>query len=218
MADKLKKLEQGMSDAARSMAGAQNPAGNKLREALGEAQQNELEMHMRQNAQFIRQGYGSSAWVRENSVSLGLNNLRDQLQQAQAANQQSGKPGQGPGGDNGDLEKALARLEAMRSRMQQLAQSQQGKKVKVASPGKARAKDANRIRLQRGNQDGNWAATRAASWPTTRTGTAGTEWATGPERPTGPERATGQWRTAGARRSVRREYFRLCTHSAAVDR
>ena len=77
-----------MSDAARSMAGAQNPVGNKLREALGEAQQNELEMHMRQNAQFIRQGYGSSAWVRENSVSLGLNNLRDQLQQAQAANQQ----------------------------------------------------------------------------------------------------------------------------------
>ena len=59
MADKLKKLEQGMSDTARSMAGAQNPAGNKLREALGEAQQNELEMHMRQNAQFIRQGYGS---------------------------------------------------------------------------------------------------------------------------------------------------------------
>ncbi len=48
----------------------------------------------------IRQGYGSQAWVRENSVSQGLNNLRDQLQQAQAANQQAGKPGQGPGGNN----------------------------------------------------------------------------------------------------------------------
>ncbi len=35
MADKLKKLEQGISDAARSMAGAQNPVGNKLRDALG---------------------------------------------------------------------------------------------------------------------------------------------------------------------------------------
>ncbi len=94
MADQLKKLEQGISDTARSMAGAQNPVGNKLREALGEAQQNELEMHMRQNAQFIRQGYGSQAWLRENNVNLGLNNLRDQLQQAQAANQQqNGKPG-----------------------------------------------------------------------------------------------------------------------------
>jgi hypothetical protein len=155
MADKLKKLEQGMSDAARSMAGAQNPAGNKLREALGEAQQNELEMHMRQNAQFIRQGYGSSAWVRENSVSLGLNNLRDQLQQAQAANQQSGKPGQGPGGDNGDLEKAVARLEAMRNRMQQLAQSQQGKQGKGGQPGQGQGQGRQSNPLQRGNQEGN---------------------------------------------------------------
>jgi hypothetical protein len=152
MADKLKKLEQGMSDTARSMAGAQNPAGNKLREALGEAQQNELEMHMRQNAQFIRQGYGSSAWVRENSVTQGLNNLRDQLQQAQAANQQSGKPGQGAGGDNGDLEKALARVEAMRSRMQQLAESQQGK---GRQPGQGQGQGRQSNPLQRGNQDGN---------------------------------------------------------------
>jgi hypothetical protein len=134
------------------MAGAQNPVGSKLRDALGEAQQNELEMHMRQNAQFIRQGYGSSAWVRENSVTQGLNNLRDQLQQAQAANQQSGKPGQGAGGDNGDLEKALARVEAMRSRMQQLAESQQGK---GRQPGQGQGQGRQSNPLQRGNQDGN---------------------------------------------------------------
>jgi hypothetical protein len=146
MADKLKKLEQGMTDAARSLAGAQNPVGNKLRDALGEAQQSELEMHMRQNAQWIRQGYGSTAWVRENGITLGLNNLRDQLQQAQAAMQQSGKPGQGPGGDSGDLEKALARVQAMRDRMQQLAQNQ-GK----GQPGQGRQSNP----LQRGNQSGN---------------------------------------------------------------
>jgi hypothetical protein len=146
MADKLKKLEQGMAETARSLAGAQNPVGNKLREALGEAQQNELEMHMRQSAQWIRQGYGSTAWVRENNVTLGLNNLRDQLQQAQAAMQQSGKPGQGPGGDNSDLEKALARVQAMRDRMQQLAQNQ-GK----GQSGQGRQSNP----LQRGNQNGN---------------------------------------------------------------
>jgi hypothetical protein len=147
MADKLKKLEAGMSDTARSLSGARNPVGDKLREALGEAQQNELEMHMRQNAQWIRQGYGSQAWLRENNITLGLNNLRDQLQQAQAALQQSGKPGQGPGGDSGDLEKALARVEAMRDRMQQLAQSQQGK----GRPGQGRQSNP----LQRGDQGGN---------------------------------------------------------------
>ena len=150
MADKLKKLEQGIADTARSMAGAQNPVGNKLREALGEAQQNELEMHMRQSAQWIRQGYGSSAWVRENNVTLGLNNLRDQLQQAQAANQQSGKPGQqGPGGDSSDLEKALARVQGMRDRMQQLAQAQEGKGKQPGGQGRQSGA------LQRGNQNGN---------------------------------------------------------------
>jgi hypothetical protein len=153
MADQLKKLEQGISETARSMAGAQNPAGNKLREALGDAQQNELEMHLRQDAQFIRQGYGSSAWVRENSVSQGLNNLRDQLQQAQAANQQAGKPG-GAGGDDADLEKALARVEAMRSRMQQLAEGQQGKgRQPGQQEGQGQGRQSNP--LQRGNQNGN---------------------------------------------------------------
>jgi hypothetical protein len=154
MADKLKKLEQGMSDTARSLAGAQNPVTNKLREALGEAQQDELEMHMRQSAQWIRQGYGSQAWLRENNVTLGLNNLRDRLQQAQAAMQQSGKPGQGPGGDSSDLEKALARVQAMRDRMQQLAQSQPGKGRPgegQGQPGQSRQSNP----LQRGNQNGN---------------------------------------------------------------
>jgi hypothetical protein len=150
MADKLKKLEGGISDTARSLAGAQNPVGNKLREALGEAQQNDLEMHMRQSAQWIRQGYGSTAWVRENNVTLGLNTLRDQLQQAQAAMQQSGKPGQGPGGDSSDLEKALARVQAMRDRMQQLAQNQ-GK----GRPGQGQGQGRQSNPLQRGNQDGN---------------------------------------------------------------
>jgi hypothetical protein len=155
MADQLKKLQQGISETARSMAGAQNPVGSKLREALGEAQQNELEMHMRQNAQYIRQGYGSSAWVRENNVAMGLNNLRDQLQQAQAANAaQSGKPGQGPGGDNKDLENALARVEAARARLQQLAQGQEkGQQGNGREPGQGRQSNP----LQRGNQNGNGA-------------------------------------------------------------
>jgi hypothetical protein len=151
MADQLKKLEQGIQDTARSMAGAQNPVGNKLREALGQAQQNELEMHMRQNSQYIRQGYGSQAWLRENNVAMGLNTLRDQLQQAQAANQQqAGKPGQAPGGDNSDLENALARLEAMRSRMQQLAERQQGK-------GREAGQGRESNPLRRGDQNGNGA-------------------------------------------------------------
>jgi hypothetical protein len=121
MADQLKQLEKQMGDTAQSLAGAKNPVSTKLREALSEAQQNELELHMRKGAEWIRQGQGMYTWVRESTVTMGLDHLRDQLQQAQAGLQQQGQPGKGPG-DKGDIEKALAQLEGMRNRMQQLTE------------------------------------------------------------------------------------------------
>ncbi|HLG96085.1 MAG TPA: hypothetical protein VKX49_07215 [Bryobacteraceae bacterium] len=120
MADQLKQIEKQMSDTAHSLAGAQNPVGNKLRDALSEAQQTELEMNMRRNAQWIGQGYGPQVWVRESTVTAGVNQLRDKLQEAQSALAQNGQPGKQPGvGDKGDLEKALAQVEAARSRLEQ---------------------------------------------------------------------------------------------------
>jgi hypothetical protein len=123
MADQLKQLEKQMGDTAQSLAGAKNPVSTKLREALSEAQQSELELHMRKGAEWIRQGQGMYTWVRESTVTMGLDRLRDQLQQAQAGLQQQGQPGKGPG-DKGDIEKALAQLEGMRNRMQQLTEGQ----------------------------------------------------------------------------------------------
>jgi hypothetical protein len=119
MADQLKELEKQMGDTARSLAGAQNPASTKLREALSEAQQNELELRMRKGAEWIRQGQGMYTWMRESTVTMGLDRLRDQLQQAQAA---LGQPGGKGAGDKADVEKTLAQLENMRNKMQQLAQ------------------------------------------------------------------------------------------------
>jgi hypothetical protein len=129
MADQLKKLEKQMGEAARSLAGAQNPVSNKIRDALSEAQQNELELRMRKGAEWLRQGQGMYTWVRESTVTMGLDKMRDQLQQAQAALQKDGQPGKGAG-DKGDIEKALAQTEGIRNRMQQLAQAQnnQGKR------------------------------------------------------------------------------------------
>src|SRR5712692_9213040 len=97
MADQLKQLEKQMGEAARSMAGAHNPVANKLRDALSEAQQNELELRMRKGAEWLRQGQGMYTWVRESTVTMGLDKLRDQLQQAQAALGKDGQPGKGAG-------------------------------------------------------------------------------------------------------------------------
>jgi len=124
MADQLKQLEKQMGDAARSLSGAQNPVSTKLRDALSEAQQNELELRMRKGAEWLRQGQGMYTWLRESTVTMGIDQLRDKLQQAQASLQQQGQPGKGEG-DKADIEKALAQVEGLRNRMQQLAQGQQ---------------------------------------------------------------------------------------------
>lgn len=123
MADQLKQLEKQMGDAARSLAGVQSSVSTKVRDALAEAQQNELELRMRKGAEWLRQGQGMYTWLRESTITMGVDQLRDKLQQAQAALQQQG-PGKGSG-DKSDIEKALAQVESMRNRMQQLAQGPQ---------------------------------------------------------------------------------------------
>src|SRR5215469_5820996 len=173
MADKLKQLEKQMSDTAHSLAGAQNPTSNKLREALSEAQQTELERQMRQNAQWIGQGYGPQVWVRESNVTAGMNTLRDKLQDAQASLAQNGQPGKGPvGNSKDDLEKALAQVEAARNRLQQAieqrdarngnqpgrqGQQGQGQQPGGQQPGRAQAQNGNGQQTggqQPGNQQG----------------------------------------------------------------
>jgi hypothetical protein len=154
MADQLKQLEKQMGDTAQSLAGAKNPVSTKLREALSEAQQNELELRMRKGAEWIRQGQGMSTWMRESTVTMGLDHLRDQLQQAQAGLQQQGQPGKGPG-DKGDIEKALAQLEGMRNRMQQLTegQGQRGGKGQP-QPGKGQSQQGQGQSQQGQSQQG----------------------------------------------------------------
>ncbi len=151
MADDLKQLEKKMADTAHSLAGAQNPTSNKLREALSEAQQTELEMNMRRNAQWIGQGYGPQVWVRESTVTAGVNELRDKLQEAQAALAQNGQPGKQPGGDKGDIEKALAQVEAARNRLQQAIQARDPNGQR---PGDGRNGNQGRPGQQPGQQPG----------------------------------------------------------------
>src|SRR6266436_371146 len=84
---------------------------------------------MRTGAEWPRNGQGMYNRVRAPTVTIGVDRLRDQLQQAQAGLQKDGRPGKGAG-DKGDTEKVLAQIEGMRNRMQQLAQAQnnQGKR------------------------------------------------------------------------------------------
>jgi len=118
-----------MQSASRNMAGTQPAASSKLREALGEAQQNELDLRMRKAAELLRNGKGMYTWPGEPTVTNGVDRLREQLREAQGAlrpddQQKNGKPG--AAGDD-QLARALDQLERTRQRMQDMADSgQQG--------------------------------------------------------------------------------------------
>ncbi|HLJ47552.1 MAG TPA: hypothetical protein VKU01_16165 [Bryobacteraceae bacterium] len=127
MAKDLKKLEEDMQSAARSMAGTQPSTSSKLRDALSQAQQDELDLRMRKGAEWMRQGYGMQAWMSESYLMQGLDRLQQQVKEAQASlrpEDKNGKPGAGDGKDK--LESALAQVEKTRERMQQMADAQRG--------------------------------------------------------------------------------------------
>ena len=58
MLNDLNGLERDMQNAARNMASTQRGASSKIREALGEMQQNELKLRMKYGAEWMRRGLG----------------------------------------------------------------------------------------------------------------------------------------------------------------
>jgi hypothetical protein len=115
--DELTRLEEEMQRAARDMAGSQPSASSKLRDALGEMQQQELRLKMKWSLEFMRRGgMAEYALPREMTVTQGLNQLRDRVREAQGALDR-----QQPGGQ--DVESALARAEQLRQQLEQMRNS-----------------------------------------------------------------------------------------------
>src|SRR5215472_8000764 len=124
--DDLKRLESQMQNAVRDMAGTQPKASSKLREALGEMQQQELPRDMERNMQYIQRGYGEYAVLSEAQITAGMNNLRDQLKDVQRL-MAEGKDGKGAGPNDKDdkaVEQALTQVERLRRQLEQLQQQQ----------------------------------------------------------------------------------------------
>jgi hypothetical protein len=140
MLEELKQLERDMQKAARDMAGTERGASSKLRQALGNMQQDELGLKMKWGAEALRRGMGQAALSRELPVTQGLNRLRDQVRDAQSALGQ-GKPG-GQG-----LEQALAETERLRRQLEQM-----GRKPGGNQPGKSG--ERGEMQAQRGEGQG----------------------------------------------------------------
>lgn len=114
------RLEQDLREAARALDSAQRGAAQRLREALGEAQQNELGLRMRLGAEWMRRGLGPYLAPRERVVTEALERLRDQVEQAR---QMAGREG---GGERREqVERALGQVESLREQLERQARAGQ---------------------------------------------------------------------------------------------
>jgi hypothetical protein len=143
----LKKLEQGLQNAVRNLQTSERQTATKLRNALGDLQQQEISRDMQRNADWIRRGLGQYAALSESQITAGLNDLRDQLKQAQqamAAGSKDGKDGQ----QDKAVEQALDKVQQLRQQLEAMNQQrgQQGQQ-----PGGQRSQQGQ---LSRGQQQG----------------------------------------------------------------
>lgn len=115
-------LEQGMKESVRALSGSQRSAASRLREALGEAQQNELGLRLKFGSEWMRRGLGSYLAPRERVVTEMLDRLNQQVEQAR---QMAGQEGSSP--ERESAERALNQVERLRAQVaEQLRAQRQG--------------------------------------------------------------------------------------------
>jgi hypothetical protein len=145
----LKKLEQGMQNAVRNLQSTQRQAATRLRNALGEMQQQEIARDMQRNAEWIRRGMGQYATLSESEITAGLNDVRDQLKQVQQA-MAAGATGK-DGEKDKAVQQALDRVQQLRQQLEALQQqSQRGQQG--GQQGQQRSQQGQLSRGQQGQQ------------------------------------------------------------------
>jgi hypothetical protein len=158
LSNDLSKLQKGVRDAAREMASNQPGVAQKLRDALTEMDQSDLDNHVQRTADWLRGGVNPNSNGTENQIAQGLQKLSQQLRQAQQGIGQ-GKPGQRGAGE-GDETAALSQVERLRSQLQAMASSrggngrQPGQNGQSAQQGRGGQQGQNNQLGQKGNQQG----------------------------------------------------------------
>ena len=112
LAQQVRQLQQQTQQQAQSIAGQQPDATKKLRQALSDAEQQELALRMQKSSQWLRDGYGEQTWPMQDSITAGMQQLSRQLQEAQQA------LGKGGGTQPGDqTARALEEIRGLRDQI-----------------------------------------------------------------------------------------------------
>ena len=181
LSDDLSKLQRDIRDTAHEMAPTQPGVAQKLRDALTEMDEADLDNHVQRTADWLRRGIDPNSNGSESEIAQGLQKLNLQLQEAQKGIGQ-GKPGQpGPA----DATPALDQVERLRSQLEAMtasrgsrgdtgpdSQQQQGKgKLRTGQLGGDAIRRDNNFRDQSGDtrySDGG--APDATVWGNLNTG------------------------------------------------
>jgi hypothetical protein len=155
LSNDLSKLQKGVRDAAREMAPNQPGVAQKLRDALTEMDQSDLDNHVQRTADWLRGGANPNANGTENQIAQGLQKLSQQLRQAQQGMGQ-GKPGQ-RGTGQGDETAALSQVERLRSQLEAMASSRRGDGRQQGSNGQSgqQGRDGQQGQSNQLGQNGN---------------------------------------------------------------
>jgi hypothetical protein len=122
LSDDLSQLEKNLRNAARELAPSQPGAASKLRDALGGMDQSDLTNRTQRTADWLRRGINPNANGTEEGISKGLDQLSQQVHQAQQG-LGPGKPGPNPGqgqAPGGDQTAALDHVERFRDQIESL--------------------------------------------------------------------------------------------------
>lgn len=120
LARQIDQLQHEMQQQADNMAAPQPAASSKLRRALSDAEQKELALRMQKDAEWMRQGFGDRNIGMEDSMTAGLEQLGNELRDAQQALKSGNQPGQN--GQNGETAEALNQVRALREELERRAE------------------------------------------------------------------------------------------------
>ena len=126
LSDSLSKLQQNLRDAARALATNQPGTAQKLRDALTEMDDSDLDNRVQRTADWLRRGIDPKSNGIESDIAQGLDKLSQQLQQAQRSmgqEQAGAKLGSSKAQDQTAL---LNQVERLRSQIEAMARSQSG--------------------------------------------------------------------------------------------
>jgi len=129
LSDDLDKVAKGAREAAREMAPNQPGTAAKLRDALGQMDESDLQTRTQKSADWLRSGINPESNGTEGQIAAGLKSLSDQMRQAQqgmGAGGDQGKNGQRRAGQ-GDETAALDHVDKLRNELQGLGVGQNGR-------------------------------------------------------------------------------------------